>query len=72
MDIAGRRATEAALKFAPLVFVRPGELRKAEWSEMELAGAGVENPGAQDETAAAAYRAARDASSRDLCGSLSP
>jgi len=26
----------AALKLAPLVFVRPGELRKAEWSEIDL------------------------------------
>ncbi|MEO9078676.1 MAG: integrase arm-type DNA-binding domain-containing protein [Rhodanobacter sp.] len=28
-----------ALKLAPLVFVRPGELRKAEWSEFDLAAA---------------------------------
>ncbi len=26
----------AALKLAPLVFVRPGELRAAEWSEIDL------------------------------------
>ena len=31
--------TEAALKLAPLVFVRPGELRKAEWVEFDLDGA---------------------------------
>jgi integrase len=31
--------TEAALKLAPLVFVRPGELRKAEWIEFDLDGA---------------------------------
>jgi integrase len=30
---------ETALKFAPLVFVRPGELRKAEWREFDLQGA---------------------------------
>jgi integrase len=36
---SGQPATEAALKLAPLVFVRPGELRAAEWSEMALAGA---------------------------------
>lgn len=30
--------TEAALKLAPLIFVRPGELRKAEWSEFDLDG----------------------------------
>lgn len=29
----------AALKLAPLVFVRPGELRKAEWSEFDLGAA---------------------------------
>lgn len=28
--------TKCALRVAPLVFVRPGELRKAEWSEIDL------------------------------------
>ena len=32
----GQIVTRCALKFAPLVFVRPGELRKAEWSEVDL------------------------------------
>jgi hypothetical protein len=32
----GRVTTGAALKLAPCVFVRPGELRAAEWSEMML------------------------------------
>ncbi len=32
----GQPATHAALKLAPLVFVRPGELRQAEWSEINL------------------------------------
>ncbi len=32
----GRLDTRCALKLAPLVFVRPGELRHAEWSEIEL------------------------------------
>jgi len=27
---------QAALKLAPLVFVRPGELRKAEWADIDL------------------------------------
>jgi integrase len=35
----GLPVTEAALKLAPLVFVRPGELRKAEWIEFDLDGA---------------------------------
>lgn len=32
----GSRLTELALKLAPLVFVRPGELRQAEWSEINF------------------------------------
>ncbi|MEO6967759.1 MAG: integrase arm-type DNA-binding domain-containing protein [Rhodanobacteraceae bacterium] len=32
----GQPATVAALKLAPFVFVRPGELRRAEWAEMDL------------------------------------
>lgn len=32
----GQPVTHAALKLAPLVFVRPGELRQAEWSEINL------------------------------------
>ncbi|HIB8543823.1 TPA: tyrosine-type recombinase/integrase [Stenotrophomonas maltophilia] len=32
----GQFTTLCALKLAPLVFTRPGELRKAEWSEIDL------------------------------------
>lgn len=32
----GRHETEIALKLLPLTFVRPGELRRAEWSEIDL------------------------------------
>ena len=35
----GEFATRCALRLAPLVFVRPGELRQAEWSEIDLAAA---------------------------------
>ncbi|NII12268.1 integrase arm-type DNA-binding domain-containing protein [Oleiagrimonas sp. C23AA] len=35
----GSPVTIAALKLAPLVFVRPGELRHAEWSEIDLSKA---------------------------------
>lgn len=35
----GSLVTKCALRLAPLVFVRPGELRKAEWSEFNLEGA---------------------------------
>ncbi|PPU94710.1 tyrosine-type recombinase/integrase [Xanthomonas albilineans] len=33
---SGQPVTHAALKLAPLVFVRPGELRAAEWGEIDL------------------------------------
>ncbi len=35
----GTMISRCALKLTPLVFVRPGELRKAEWSEFDLEGA---------------------------------
>ena len=35
---AGQPATEAALKLAPLLFARPGNLRAMEWSELDLDG----------------------------------
>jgi integrase len=41
----GQYVTLCALKLAPLVFVRPGELRNAEWSEIDLEGAIWRIPG---------------------------
>ena len=35
-DYEGSFVVKSALKLAPLVFVRPGELRQAEWSEVDL------------------------------------
>ena len=35
-DYDGQATTHAALKLAPYVFVRPGELRAAEWCEFDL------------------------------------
>jgi integrase len=35
-DYQGQFVTKCALRIAPMVFVRPGELRKAEWSEINL------------------------------------
>ena len=35
----GQPATEAAFKLAPLLFVRPGNLRAMEWGEVDLNGA---------------------------------
>jgi integrase len=44
---SGQPITAAALKLAPLVFVRPGELRGAEWSEFDLEGAEWRIPAAR-------------------------
>ena len=38
-DFTGTSIVASALKLSPLVFVRPGELRKAEWSEIDLSKA---------------------------------
>lgn len=43
----GYCAAVAGLKLAPLLFVRPGELRGAEWSEIDLAAAEWRIPGAK-------------------------
>lgn len=43
----GHPCTVAALKLAPLVFVRPGELRTAEWAEVDLDKAEWRIPGAK-------------------------
>lgn len=43
----GQPATEYALKLLPLTFVRPGELRGAEWSEFDLDGAEWRIPAAR-------------------------
>lgn len=41
----GEPVTRAALKLLPLVFVRPGELRNAEWEEIDLTTAEWRIPG---------------------------
>lgn len=41
----GHLVTACALKLAPLVFVRPGELRHAEWAEFDLEAAQWRIPG---------------------------
>lgn len=41
---SGMPVTCAALRLAPLVFVRPGELRRAEWAEFDLEAAQWEVP----------------------------
>lgn len=44
---SGQPVTALALRLAPLVFVRPGELRAAEWSEFDLVGAEWRIPAAR-------------------------
>jgi integrase len=41
----GSLVTRCALRLAPLTFVRPGELRKAEWAHVDLIGAEWHIPG---------------------------
>ena len=43
----GSITTRCALQLAPLVFVRPGELRHAEWAEINLTSAEWRIPGAK-------------------------
>lgn len=43
----GNLVTRSALQLAPLVFVRPGELRQAEWSEIDLDAAEWNIPAAR-------------------------
>lgn len=43
----GHPAAVAALKLAPMLFVRPGELRAAEWAEIDLDAAEWRIPGAK-------------------------
>ena len=44
---SGHHTTLAALKLAPLVFVRPGELRTMEWAELDLTAAEWRIPGSK-------------------------
>lgn len=44
-DYSGHHCTVAALKLSPLLFVRPGELRTAEWTEIDLDAAEWRIPG---------------------------
>ncbi len=46
-DYQGHPYTVAALKLTPLVFVRPGELRTAEWVEIDLDAAEWRIPGSK-------------------------
>lgn len=49
-DYTGAFVTKCALRLAPLVFVRPGELRKAEWPEFDLDAAEWNIPPARMKT----------------------
>jgi integrase len=47
---SGYPVSQAALRLAPLLFVRPGELRRAEWPEFDLDGATWTIPAARMKT----------------------
>lgn len=47
LGYGGHPYTVAALKLSPLVFVRPGELRTAEWAEIDLDAAEWRIPGSK-------------------------
>lgn len=51
-DIDGQVTTRAALQLIALTFVRPGELRHAEWKEFDVRGAIWNIPKEKNETAA--------------------
>ena len=51
----GYSNTKAALRLLPHVFVRPGELRHAEWADFDFDKATVDDPGAQDQDAASTH-----------------
>ena len=44
----GQPITKLAMQLAPHVFVRPGELRHAEWSEFDFRWRVVDDPGEQE------------------------
>jgi integrase len=44
-SFSGSFVVKCALRLAPMLFVRPGELRKAEWSELDLEGGQWNIPG---------------------------
>jgi integrase len=46
-DFKGSYVVKCAMQLAPLLFVRPGELRHAEWSEIDLDAAEWNIPGAK-------------------------
>jgi len=56
---SGQPASCAALQLAPLVFLRPGELRHATWSEIDLDGAMWTVPGQRMKGTMAAKRAGK-------------
>ena len=49
-DYQGHFVTKSALRLAPLVFVRPGELRQAQWIEFDLDRIFRDSPREYDQT----------------------
>ena len=70
-NYAATPVVRAALKLAPMLLLRPGELRFAEWTEIDLDGAMWTVPAMRDEARAApeaAWRAASGAAAEAGCG----
>ena len=65
MDYQGHFVTKCALSLAPLVFVRPGELRHAEWNEFNLATAEWRIPAEKMKMRVTAYCSAINTSNRN-------
>ena len=63
--VSALRAIEDYDGLAPLVFVRPGELRKAEWAEFDLEHAEWRIPGSQNENGSPAPSSPLKAGARD-------
>ena len=62
----GQVLTKLAMQLSPHVFVRPGELRHAEWEEIDLEAGLWIDPGREDEDAQAAS-CARCRGNRSTC-----
>jgi hypothetical protein len=64
----GSFITRCALRLAPLVFVRPGELRMAEWTEFNLAESEWRIPAARMKNEVSSLRSPRNLVCRDSAG----
>ena len=63
---SGQPVTKLALRFTPHVFQRPGEVRQAEWSEIDFDKAALDDPSRAYEATPAAPRPAVETGPGDL------